>query len=191
MVHAIFQTPNFIFGISTEVREVKGRTNHVVRVTNMDTLKIVFYEGYQNEQGMLKRIQDWKCGVAEKECDKITVKQIKSELVNPFQIGQIFYHSWGWEQTNIDFYQVVAIKPKSVVVRRIAEEVERYSGDMAEYVLPVKDKFVSDDLTTLRLTVQVNELFNNGKPRIYVNAPTSYGCMCEFENKSLYQSHYA
>jgi hypothetical protein len=26
---------------------------------------------------------------------------------------------WGWEQTNITFYEVVAVKPKSLVIREI------------------------------------------------------------------------
>lgn len=39
------------------------------------------------------------------------------------RVGDIFYVSWGYEQTNVDFYQVVALKgKKTAVVREIAGE---------------------------------------------------------------------
>ncbi len=34
-------------------------------------------------------------------------------------VGMILYTSWGWEQTNVDFYEVVAVKGASVKVREI------------------------------------------------------------------------
>ena len=30
------------------------------------------------------------------------------------RVGDILYSSWGWEQTNIDFYQVIAIRGSAV-----------------------------------------------------------------------------
>lgn len=34
-------------------------------------------------------------------------------------VGDVAHTSWGYDQTNVEFFQVVAIKPKSVVVRQI------------------------------------------------------------------------
>ncbi len=45
-----------------------------------------------------------------------------------FKVGQIFYNSWGYEQTNVDFYQVVKVTDKSVEFRAI-ESVKNYSSD--------------------------------------------------------------
>ena len=36
------------------------------------------------------------------------------------RVGDILYSSWGWEQTNIDFYQVIAIRGSAVDLRQIA-----------------------------------------------------------------------
>lgn len=38
------------------------------------------------------------------------------------KLGDIFCHSWGYDQTNIDFYEVVEVLPSSVRTRRIASK---------------------------------------------------------------------
>jgi hypothetical protein len=39
------------------------------------------------------------------------------------QVGDVYYASWGYDQTNIDFYQVVARTPRTVRVRLINGKV--------------------------------------------------------------------
>lgn len=34
------------------------------------------------------------------------------------QIGDLFYESWGYEQTNIDYYEVVGLKGKATAIIR-------------------------------------------------------------------------
>ena len=53
--------------------------------------------------------------------------------------GDLFYTSWGYEQTNIDFYQVVSFKGQTVVVVSVASE-RTYDGPMSGNCKPVKDK---------------------------------------------------
>ena len=37
------------------------------------------------------------------------------------KVGDFFYSSWGYDQTNVEFFQIVEVKPRSVVVRQILE----------------------------------------------------------------------
>lgn len=37
-----------------------------------------------------------------------------AEYQHGYKVGDILYMSWGWEQTNLDFFQVVAVTEKSV-----------------------------------------------------------------------------
>jgi len=62
------------------------------------------------------------------------------------QIGNIFTHSWGYDQTNIDFYQVVKATPKTVIVRKIGEETVPGSdaGFMCDRVLPKPFTFTGE-----------------------------------------------
>lgn len=39
---------------------------------------------------------------------------------NPFAQGDIIWSSWGWEQTCVDFYKVIAATASTVVLRKLA-----------------------------------------------------------------------
>ena len=41
------------------------------------------------------------------------------EIEHSLREGNILYSSWGYDQTNVDFYQVVRITPKKVVLREL------------------------------------------------------------------------
>jgi hypothetical protein len=57
-----------------------------------------------------------------------------------FEVGNILSSSWGYDQTNVTFYQVLKVTPKTVTVREIRKEYQ-YGGDMTGTVLPVRDSF--------------------------------------------------
>lgn len=42
------------------------------------------------------------------------VARSSEEFRRSLRVGDILYSSWGWEQTNIDFYQVIAIRGSAV-----------------------------------------------------------------------------
>lgn len=72
-------------------------------------------------------------------------KAAREGMVNPYKVGQLLYESWGWEQTNIDFYEVVEVKAKSVIVRPISgemvpEQPKGYSS-MSAMVRPIAGSF--------------------------------------------------
>jgi hypothetical protein len=69
-------------------------------------------------------------------------------LAASIAVGDVFVASWGFEQTNINFYQVVARKGKSsVVLREIAKEDTREGGWASAYTKPLVDVFVGDEET--------------------------------------------
>ncbi|NJO58756.1 MAG: hypothetical protein HC836_10535 [Richelia sp. RM2_1_2] len=83
-----------------------------------------------------KEITDWK------------IENRSSKSGRDLKVGDIVYASWGYDQTNIDFYQVVALKGNvSVVVRKIAQHTVKCAGPMSERVVAVKDQFIGLELT--------------------------------------------
>lgn len=57
------------------------------------------------------------------------------------QVGDILVSLWGYERTNVNFYQVVAVISKATIsIRRIGSE--RLDGDR---VVPMRDEFLVDD----------------------------------------------
>lgn len=70
--------------------------------------------------------------------DKLTHRYIRSSAVI---VGDIFVSSWGYDQTNVDFYQVIKTTPKTIALRQIAKQVTRKRGEPTEYVMPIANKF--------------------------------------------------
>ena len=68
-----------------------------------------------------------------------------------YKVGDILYSSWGYDQTNIDFYEVVALKGKcSVVLREIRKTSvagEDKCGPMSDQVVANKGDFIGEPFT--------------------------------------------
>ena len=59
------------------------------------------------------------------------------------KVGDIFHYSWGYEQTNANYFQVVALKgTKQVVIREISYETVETTGIDSYRVKAVKDSFL-------------------------------------------------
>jgi hypothetical protein len=74
----------------------------------------------------------------------------KTAMPNPVdlgvKVGDIFYSSWGYDQTNVEFYEVVRLTGASVVVREVAQQVER-SSPPQDYVVPVPGDYIGPEMT--------------------------------------------
>jgi len=84
---------------------------------------------------------NWSNKSARKEAKK-RLKQIEQQATRllPLNVGDIFYESWGYDQTNIDFCKVIEISPtrKTVICQMVNKTVERQEFT-ADYVQPDKD----------------------------------------------------
>lgn len=87
-----------------------------------------------------------------------------------FPVGSIFYTSWGYEQTNSSFYQVVGhTGKKTVLLKKIAAKENKNVGydtgtALAGYFVPVKDKFIDNKVYKARVG-----LYNKNKPPVQGN----------------------
>ncbi len=51
---------------------------------------------------------------------RVDARKARSEFVHTLKVGDVLRSSWGYDQTNVDYYQVTALKgAKQVTVRRI------------------------------------------------------------------------
>ncbi len=57
------------------------------------------------------------------------------------KVGSIFCFSWGYDQTNIDFFEVVSVSGASVTVREISQN-SRYEGHDYGKTEPVPGEFI-------------------------------------------------
>jgi hypothetical protein len=78
---------------------------------------------------------------------KAEKRRIREEAAEKFKVGTILHAQWGWEQTNNNFYEVVA-KPSrfTVIIREIAQEKTRDAGWATHYVKPVPGKYIGEPM---------------------------------------------
>ncbi|HDF2366292.1 TPA: hypothetical protein PC505_003951 [Morganella morganii] len=61
-------------------------------------------------------------------------------------VNDVLASSWGYEQTNVSFYQVISLHgKKTVTVRKISAEV-CHDGSMSGYKKPVLNDFMGEPL---------------------------------------------
>lgn len=64
-----------------------------------------------------------------------------------YQVGDIVYNSWGYEQTNVSFYQVINVTARSIKVKEISQSQvpgSMESHGMACDVIANKDSFIEN-----------------------------------------------
>ena len=99
-----------------------------------------------------------------------------------FKLGDIIVNTWGYEQTNVEFYQVTEVKNKTIEVKEIAQkevQTEGYSS-MACDVLPVENSFLTDG-ANYQLRV---------KPEGYLSNPKSFYYFHKWSGRPQYKSWY-
>lgn len=62
---------------------------------------------------------------------------------HPYNVGDVLVSSWGYDQTNIDFYIVLKVTPRTVTLRELNKEVVRRT-DSSEHVAPVLGSYASE-----------------------------------------------
>jgi hypothetical protein len=115
-------------------------------------------------------------------------KRIAQKSLNAsdfYEVGDIVCSSWGYEQTNVDFAQVIKITAKTITVSAIGQETEEGSigsHGMSSNVLGVKDAFLnSKHKGDLRLTV---------RPEGRLSGGASYAYWSKWDGRPKYSSSY-
>jgi hypothetical protein len=97
---------------------------------------------YNSEAQRTREIEEYFANVQRVE----DAKAAEKKAGHSFQIGDIVYTSWGYDQTNIDFFQVVGVTAGSVKMRAIAQE-KTEEGWCRGKCTPVKDRFIGGVFT--------------------------------------------
>ena len=107
------------------------------------------------------------------------------EMLNTVKIGDIFHFSWGYEQTNVDYYQVIDKNGYMLTLREICcKRTNTETGNgMADYVTAVKDAFVEESEP-----FQKKLQFSGNKPYITMK---SFGWCSLWDGRECYRSWYA
>ncbi len=174
--------------LKTETENKDYKTMYCLQMWKPKAIKPYINYWFRDEFSREKFIQDkitsYQARKAETENRKIE-RAGTQEQIDSVNVGDIFHFSWGYDQTNCDFYQVIAKRGKMVDIRMIAtKRAEKETGNsMADYRLPVKDAFLE------RESVMTKKLqFMRGKPFLTI---ASYGWCDLWDGQAQYCSWYA
>lgn len=87
-------------------------------------------------------VSSFKASLQWKEERKREKDQRKKDLVENTKVGDIFYDTWGYEQTNVTFMQVTSKNGSTITLREIGSELVEDTGMDQGYKMPCKDHFL-------------------------------------------------
>lgn len=72
---------------------------------------------------------------------KTETRAKRKAWVSDYVVGEILHTSWGYDQTNVEYFEVTEVKGKHVVVREIAQE-RTATGHMQGHCVPLPGKYL-------------------------------------------------
>ena len=144
---------------------------------------------YMTQEEAIKAAQNWiktkeiQTNRREEEKQRKRAENAAVIASDFYKIGDIVYNSWGYEQTNIDFFKVVKVGPRTIEVREIDQKTEpgsEYSHGMACKVIP-GENFLKEGKTYL-LRVKKGGI---------LSSPESYYYISKWDGQPVYCSWYA
>ena len=139
--------------------------------------KPVCYFTFRSSEAREKYATETVANIDERGASKASRQAAKAE--EHYFVGDVLYSSWGYEQTNVEFYQVVEVKGSSVYLREVYQNSSDVHGSPhGGRTQPRRNEFINDKVVR-KLVAQDGS----------VKAPI-HGWLSKWTGKSDYTSSY-
>lgn len=99
-----------------------------------------FHVRFRTKERMMEYAQEFLKDVSDRIAYRKKMKQEQSQklknLVSETKPGDIFYNSWGYNQTNVDFYKVIKTKGSTQLELIAVYSNKDWTGDMTGKATP-------------------------------------------------------
>jgi hypothetical protein len=121
-----------------------------------------------------QRVSEWFGRLEGYAQQREAEREARKHFVCDIPVGTMFYRTWGYEQTNVDFYEVVALRGKRTVMLRpiVADTIE--CGSMSGTATPVAGKFKGEAFAARASSA--NEIRIDGRKAVQVWAGRPITC---------------
>lgn len=85
---------------------------------------------------VVTNVKHWEAAKKERAAQRKAAK-----ASDHYSVGDILVNSWGYEQTNVDFYEVVRVMAKSIELREIGSRITGETGYMSGTCQPIPGSF--------------------------------------------------
>lgn len=115
----------------TTTTTVVNKINNTVMPSN--TVYAIVYSG-KKTPGKLRVIAENMYSTCDVPADSCTL----ADAVKPnVKVGDVFVCTWGYGQTNVDFYMVIKLTTKMAWLAKLAAQTTRRDTSMSGYTMPV------------------------------------------------------
>jgi len=144
---------------------------------------------YNTAERRDKAVKEYFEGRQKSQAFKTAAREARKAWVPTYKVGDIFYTSWGYDQTNVEWFQIVEIKGKHAVLREIAGEYKATGWAMGNTTpLPgefLKPRYEGDDRgAPIRRLMQEHGIKIDNVRTAWKAVPKMIG------NVPVYGSHY-
>lgn len=118
-------------------------------------------------------------------------KALDAKAFEAVKVGDIFVESWGYDQTNVDFYEVVAKTAARIKIVHIGAKIVEGNGGPSEKVVPVPGHPVESALESKKgvLVKQVRAITWRGGDAVEpIITMSSYSSATLWDGKPEYQT---
>ena len=148
------------------------------KVKNIFVYK-TFEEAQQRAEAYINNIQA-NINSRQAEIEKKRNENANVIASNFYKIGDFVVNSWGYEQTNVEFYKVIEVGNKTIKIQEVCqEEVEGSAGYDCCNVIPTDEFTVREVIYTLRV-----------KAMGHLSNPQSYYHFHKWSGRPQYKSWY-
>ncbi|MDB6076881.1 MAG: hypothetical protein JWO82_628 [Akkermansiaceae bacterium] len=129
-----------------------------------------------------KYVAEWIAAVAKREEYSAACKREKQakraalKAADHWTVADVFYNSWGYDQTNVDYYQITHVGKKSVGFRKVSQST-------------AEECFMSGPTQPRRNEFSGEEIRKNLSPDGSI--PMKHGCASKWTGKAVWSSWYA
>ena len=112
------------FDGAVEVYIMEDGPKYVAKGFKGKAAKSAFYYNFKTAERMNVYVEkffaDYERALEYKAERKAEVKAIKEKAASEMKVGDIYSSSWGYDQTNVDFYKILEVKKSSAVIVEVA-----------------------------------------------------------------------
>jgi len=152
-IPAKFEEKIVKFDGAVEVYIIENGPNYVAKGFKGKAAKSAFHYKFRTAERMAEYIDEFFADYAKvleyKANKKAEDKLKKIEAAAALKVGDIYYSSWGYDQTNIDFYKIVDVKGAKATLVEIAKKYLEPDSQYEDKVVPDPDVLVGKPMNKI------------------------------------------
>jgi hypothetical protein len=105
-----------------------------------------FHVRFKTKERATQYVSDWLAGLQVRQQEMIARREERKAAPNPLKQGDILRCSWGYDQTNVDYYEVVSLIGKQTVEIREIACMSEETGSLQGVCVPKPGAYIGEPM---------------------------------------------